>query len=265
MNDHNEPHDDLEMYLDGLLPESKRNAFLSQHDAAKLNQIQATQDQIDASLRSMFEFEPLDSEQVQDLTRKVFQRDSSALNAAKPSPTVNLKANESIASGRRFVLAALAASMLAIIGAGLWWTNRDLPTDPFFENRAMASLYQETVEAGFEPYYHCEDDQRFMDTFKFRLGRAVQLAESEMPEGTRMLGLSYLGGTSRQSTAMLGQVDGHPVIVFVDRSDVGQLDAVTKGTDDLNVFVVERDGLVFAEVSPLNESKMIQYMKVLND
>jgi hypothetical protein len=64
---------------------------------------------------------------------------------------------------------------------------------------------------------------------------------------------------------MLGEVDGHPVIVFVDRSDVGQLDAVTKGTDDLNVFVVERDGLVFAEVSPLNESKMIQYMKVLND
>ena len=64
---------------------------------------------------------------------------------------------------------------------------------------------------------------------------------------------------------MLGEVDGHRVIVFVDRSSAGQPDVSTEGTEGLNVFVVERDGLVFAEVSPLPESKMIQYLKVLDE
>ena len=80
-----------------------------------------------------------------------------------------------------------------------------------------------------------------------------------------MLGLSYLGGTSRDGTAMLGEVDGHQVVVFVDRSSAGQPDVSTEGTEGLNVFVVERDGLVFAEVSPLPESKMIQYLRVVNE
>ena len=80
-----------------------------------------------------------------------------------------------------------------------------------------------------------------------------------------MLGLSYLGGTSRQSTAMLGEVDGHQVIVFVDRDSATQPDTSTEEADGLNVFVVERDGLVFAEVSPLEEAKLIQYLKVLDE
>ena len=61
MNDQNEQHDKLEMYLDGMLPESEHEAFLKQQDSAELKQAQATQNQIDESLRSMFRFDPLDS------------------------------------------------------------------------------------------------------------------------------------------------------------------------------------------------------------
>ena len=64
---------------------------------------------------------------------------------------------------------------------------------------------------------------------------------------------------------MLGEVDGHQVIVFVDRDSATQPDVSTDGTDGLNVFVVKRDGLVFAEVSPLEEAKLIQYLKVLDE
>ena len=64
---------------------------------------------------------------------------------------------------------------------------------------------------------------------------------------------------------MLGEVDGTQVVVFVDRISAGQPDVSTEGSEGLNVFVVERDGLVFSEVSPLEESKMIQYLKVLSE
>ena len=267
MNDQNQQHDELEMYLDGMLSESDRDTFLKHYDPEKLKQAQATQNKIDASLRSMFQYDPMDSVQVQEVTRKAFQSDSSvsAVDKAKPSPAVKLKGTESVNSGRRFALIALAASMLAIIGGGLYLMNNEGLTDPFVPNRSVASLYQETVQAGFHPYYNCEDLERFATTFEFRLGTPVHLAESEMPEGTRMLGLSYLGGTSRQSTAMLGEVDGHQVIVFVDRDSATQPDVSTDGTDGLNVFVVKRDGLVFAEVSPLEEAKLIQYLKVLDE
>ena len=265
MNDQNQQLDELEMYLDGMLSESERDAFLKHYDPVKLKQAQTTQDQIDDSLRSMFQFDPLDSPQVQELTRKAFESDSPAADVDEPPHPVKSKVSEPVDAGRRLTLAALAASMLALIGGGLYLMNNDSLVTPDFHNRPVASLYQETVQAGFRPYYNCKDLQRFTNTFEFRLGKSVHLAESEMPEGTRMLGLSYLGGTSRESTAMLGEVDGHKVIVFVDRNTASQPDVTTTGTEGLNVFVVERDGLVFAEVSPLKEAKMIQYLKVLNN
>ena len=265
MNDPNEQLDELEMYLDGMLPESDREAFLEKCDHEQLKQAQATQNQIDDSLRAMFQFDPLESEQVQELTRKAFESDSSVSGEEKLSPIVTPKENESSSAGRRMVIAVLAASILGIVGGGMWLMNGDSRVDPYFEKQSVALLYQRTVEAGFQPYYNCKDPQRFKNTFEFRLGKKMQLAEAEMPEGTRMLGLSYLGGTSRDGTAMLGEVDGHQVVVFVDRSSAGQPDVSTEGTEGLNVFVVERDGLVFAEVSPLPESKMIQYLRVVNE
>ena len=271
MNDQNAQFDELEMYLDGMLSASDREVFLKKHDPDQLKQTLAIQNQIDDSLRSMFQFDLLDSVKSQQLTGKAFENDSSILSDSsvlsddKSSSAVKLKESESNSAGRRFVITVLAASILGIIGGGMLLMNGDLPTDPEFKNRAVALLYQEKVQSGFIPYYHCEDPQRFKDTFEFRLGKKVQLAESEMPEGTRMLGLSYLGGTSDRSTAMLGEVDGNQVIVFVDRSSADLPDVSTEGTNGLNVFVVERDGLVFAEVSPLPESKMIQYFKVLDE
>ena len=265
MNDQNEQLDKLEMYLDGMLSESDREAFLKTCDPDELKQAQAAQDQIDNSLRSMFQFDSLDLVQVQDLTRKAFESDLSSSNVDQPSLGVTLKENESNSAGRRLVVTVLTASILGIIGGGMWLMNYKPRVDAAFRPRPVALLYQETVEAGFEPYYNCEDPQRFKDTFEFRLGKKVQLAEAEMPEGTRMLGLSYPGGTSRETTAMLGEVDGHQVVVFVDRISAGQPDVSTEGAKGLYVFVVERDGLVFAEVSTLPESRMIQYFKVLDE
>ena len=83
-----------------------------------------------------------------------------------------------------------------------------------------------------------------------------------MPQGTRMLGLSYPGGISRNTTAMLGEVDGKQVMVFVDDADNrDQVIASVDQDSNLNVFPVEKNGLVFCEVTPLSDPKMIQYFK----
>jgi len=265
MNEQSEQLDELEMYLDGMLSESDREAFLKKCDPDELKRAQETQNQIDDSLRSMFQFDPLGSTQVQELTRKAFENDSSKSSVDKSAPSVTLKENKSNPASRRFVIAALAASILGIVGGGMLLMDDDRLVDPVFKRQSVALMYQEFVDTGFQPYYECDDPQRFKDTFEFRLGKKVQLAEAEMPEGTRMLGISYAGGTSRDATAMLGEVDGKQVVVFVDRGSAGQPDVSTEGLEGLNVFVVERDGLVFAEVSPLAEAKLTQYLKVVNE
>ena len=61
MNDQNAQFDELEMYLDGMLSASDREVFLKKHDPDQLKQTLAIQNQIDDSLRSMFQFDLLDS------------------------------------------------------------------------------------------------------------------------------------------------------------------------------------------------------------
>jgi anti-sigma factor RsiW len=248
--------DMLVLFLDGLLSEEEQSAFLENSDPNEIAKARAIQDEIDSSLKSLYQFEPFDAEQEHQIARQVFEN----RNTEKVTPASRQRDSESV-SRRRFAIAALAASLLAMTTGGMWLMNRD-SNDPFFASRSVAALYQETVNAGFRPYYNCVDDeQRFAETFKNRQGKALAL--TEMPGGTRMLGLSYPGGISRNTTAMLGMVDDHKVIVFVDQAGAGKVDTSTPESANLNVFVVERDGLVFAEVTPLNSATLIQYFEVI--
>ncbi len=84
-----------------------------------------------------------------------------------------------------------------------------------------------------------------------------------MPDDRRMLGLSYLGGMSRDGVAMLSEVEGKRVIVFVDRGDASGIEKAIESTDpSLNVFVERKFGLVFAEVTPLDSAGLIEYFQI---
>jgi hypothetical protein len=155
------------------------------------------------------------------------------------------------------IASAAAAACLAF---ALW--NFDTPTGraPHFAPTQLAQIYEQTVKEGFEPYYECRDDERFAETFELRQGIPLRLAK--LPIGTMMKGLSYPGGLSRQTTAMLCDVDGSPVMVFVDRDEKDQPLAADNGDPSLHVFREERDGLVFYEVTPLAEPMMMRYLQV---
>jgi hypothetical protein len=122
----------------------------------------------------------------------------------------------------------------------------------------VAEVYRETVANGFDPYYECRDDERFAATFEQRQGIVLHLAA--MPAGKGMLGLSYPGGLSRDTTAMLCRVDDQPVMVFVDRVENDQEDAGENSDASLRVQREVRDGLVFYEVAPQGTASVLEYL-----
>ncbi len=156
---------------------------------------------------------------------------------------------------RQMVLIGLAALAAWIIVA--WQFSRRRPKTPFFKPRPLAMIYRETIAAGFEPYYECREEDRFAATFAQRQGQPLRLAE--MPAGSRMLGLSYTGGLSRDTTAMLCSVDEQPVMVFVDRLAADQPE-MGQSDENVRVFRSERDGLVFYEVTPFGQPRVVEFL-----
>lgn len=248
----------LERFIDGLMSEAEAADFLAGLDNPEeaLNQLEL-QSQINDSLCRSFGFEALGEDAL------ISQVSAGLASKVPTEPHVNspsLKLDS--VSQSPWLKMALAASLLLAIGFATWTFSKPNQIDVHFRPQALASLYLDTKDRGFRPYYNCKDPMRFADTFEVRHGH--RLALSEMPPGTRMLGISYPGGISPNTTAMLGEVDGTPVMVFVD--DAANRDQVIESVEqglDLNVFLVEENGLIFCEVTPLDSARMIQHFEFL--
>ena len=80
-----------------------------------------------------------------------------------------------------------------------------------------------------------------------------------------MLGLSYVHGLSRKTTAMLCYVDGKPVVVFVDRAENDQPGVAETPAEGVHIFRDERDGLVFYEVTPYDDARVTKLLEPLNE
>lgn len=251
--------DQLERFIDGLMSDKEAEEFLEMTDNAELAIAERDlQFKIDDALRRSFGFSDVEKE---TLVRSAQLELLLSPPAGEVESQTTLSQLGSLRESPLFKL-AIAASLLFAICIGTWmFGGFGRQITPHFNARPVAKIYNETVERGFRPYYNCEDDQRFADTFEFRQG--IPLALADLPEGSRMLGLSYLGGISRDTTAMLAEVDGKKVMVFVDvaANRHGLEVAAVSSAPDLNVFVVQRDGLVFCEVTPHEKSTLIEYFE----
>jgi anti-sigma-K factor RskA len=231
-------HDDdnrLEAYFDGLLEGPERAAMEEELRANPLLAQQVElQSQIDSRLAHLFHVEaPANG----TLVARMLQQRSQV-----------------VATKRGWRPAMIAAALAA--AASLAWVVAGMPLprgrveEPYFAARPLADLYHETIKQGFEPEYECREADRFADTFARRQGVALKLLP--LADGAQMLGLSYPGGLSRHTTAMLCQVEGKPVMVFVDQASKDLPLAAEHADAQTHVFRQERDGLVFYEVSPLD-------------
>ena len=91
-----------------------------------------------------------------------------------------------------------------------------------------------------------------------RQGQGLLLAN--MPEGSKMVGLTYCGGISRYTTTMLARVNGSPVMVFVDRASADTHPASPSEESGLHLFRKEAGPLVFYELTPLDRPRVMDYL-----
>ncbi|TWT78555.1 hypothetical protein Pla123a_13480 [Posidoniimonas polymericola] len=235
MTSHPANDEPLEPLLDALPPGPERDAaFARLREAGRGGELDALL-AIDDSLHRLFPAAEAPAAQVEAIT---------TLTAGPAKSQL----------WRRAVLGAGLGAAAAVLAAVLLPSAGGPAVAPYFEPTELAALYRDAVDNGFEPYYECEDDDRFAAVFEKR--QDAPLVLKEMPPGSRMLGLSYPGGFSRDTTAMLCEVDGQPVMVFVDRQDADRPElADLPAGSGLRVFRSELPGVVLYEVTPLDEPR----------
>lgn len=266
MSDPRQQHDDLATRLsDGLLTSEEQSQIVqrAQQDADLARALERDSE-VDAALRRAFAppppaFPVLDDESLEEGPPAETEPTAEPVSPASVEPEpIDLSPR----SRGRLVWYATAAT-LAWALFGWQWLSRPGGPEVAFVERPLAQVYETSVREGFQPYWICDDPAVFAETFRRRQG--VPLKLEELPEDRVMAGLSYLGGLSDGSTSMLAHVDGRPVIVVVDRLEndwrppVGHDDQT-----DLNVFRVERAGLVLYEVTPLDEPRLLPYFQPLS-
>ncbi|MCA9265999.1 MAG: hypothetical protein KDA60_19195 [Planctomycetales bacterium] len=252
------PRDETEIdlriaaYLDDALSPAEMAEFevMLREDASLAEKVELFR-QIDAGLQRMFRTQPACDAFVGELLDPAGAADPATTSLSSPQ-----QAGVRRTSRRAWYWAVAASLPWLVVGWYFWPTSDDAP---LFTPTPLSSLYRETVQRGFRPYYECHDLDRFAATFAQRQGKLVQLAE--MPEGRRMLGLSYTGGLSRDTTAMLCVVDEQPVMVFVDRLAADQPE-MTRSDNSVLVFRREEQGLVFYEVTPFDEPRAMEFLTV---
>jgi anti-sigma-K factor RskA len=252
----------LEAYLDGLLNDADRAAFEAslRDDPARRQQVEL-QMEIDGALDRLYAVETPSHEQ---LAAALASAVASATPAATIPPATLPPHTPAPPRGSRAYwagAAAVAAALVISAMAALLWTQPK-SIGPEFSAQPLAAIYQNAVDCGFEPTYECREADRFAATFQQRQGIPLQLAA--LPAGTRMLGLSYVHGLSRKTTAMLCDVDGKPVVVFVDRVENDQ-PRVAETPEGLHIFRHERDGLVFYEVTPHDKARVMHLLEPLSE
>ena len=245
MNNHpeNDYAVELERFLDGLMNDEERAQFLEQYgELDSTRQAIALEQKLNESLLKSFPSSEMPDE----------MKEAIVAQAGTPVvPTYSFLTSP--------LVPAMALALVALIVVAVGWFNGANPVEPVFQPVALAQLHSEMSDKGYRPYYNCEDDERFAQVFEKRQGIALRLAE--LPEGREMLGLSYEGGLSRDTTAMLSIVDGQQVTVFVDSLKKRHDPELLKGNADFKVFKRCLDPLIFYEVTPFDEPRMVDYFE----
>jgi hypothetical protein len=160
---------------------------------------------------------------------------------------------------RRMMLAAAAAAAVLVWSVLGWqYVANSSKTPRYNPNLPLATIYEMQVAAGFKPKWVCDDDREFASTFLTRQGQGLLLAA--MPEGSKMVGLTYCGGISRYTTSMLARVGNVPVMVFVDRLSADTHPHPPADDTKLHLFRKELGSLVLYELTPLEQPGVMDYL-----
>jgi hypothetical protein len=243
--------DPLDAYLDGTMDPVEQEAFARglEDDRARSDEVKLDQ-RIGRSLRELFAApEPLDADQMLTELRRA-AGSVQAAPAASRSPT-----------RRRLYWTVVVATAAAVAWAAVAWQllERTAPEVAFAE-RPLHEVYSRAIAEGFQPYWECEDDEQFRAVFLERQGESLRL--DPLPDGSRMLGLAYLGGLSPMTTAMLAEVGADRVVVFADRVERDVPQPPPPAASGLHLFRKVLGPLVLYEVTPLDSPQVFDALRL---
>jgi hypothetical protein len=250
----------LDAYLDGTMAERDRHAFERMMAMDReLKQAVHRQKSIDQSLRRMF---PVSSSATVEAVLQQAQQESHAASqtvTSKPSAKTAPPPEKHVNWRRRLAVAA------ALLGGayGIWSTySFYFPPKPTFmaeqgggiEPLKFDEYYTGKVKSGYQPYWVCENDAQFADTFRQRFGQALQMRS--LPSNITCAGLDYCFTISELTTAVMLNIDDQKVVVLVDKADVAPR-CRTHSDPNLRVFEATIGNLKLVEVSPFEAPKAL--------
>jgi len=208
---------------------------------------------IEQTLNGLFTPSPIHESHVDDLRRHIDERTCGNLldNAAidKELRSVSSVSDGRLKLRRRWLVVASSLAASGLIAAGWLGIHRRDRPDVVFRPQPLATVYRAMVRRGFEPYYICDDLQRFENVIAHRHGQPLTLTT----EGNElMVGLSYPGGWTPETTAILFRLSDVPLVVFVDHES--NIDERVLAADGLTVRRKRLNELMLIEVSPADQS-----------
>jgi hypothetical protein len=237
----NTPHDwqdQLDLFLDGLLPEAERAAFvLKLESSPELRAAVEAQRRIDDSLRRQF-------------CPPSFEADVPSFGraAADTAPLAIIRP----AAVRRWKLWAAAAAVVLATSAVVSLIPRTTP---------LEELYQRQVALGFSPDVTCTSIPAFGQWLEENYGSRI--APDQEHPNIEYAGWSYSRTISGYTGLLLAKVEGRQVLVVLDKqAEVAARPPRPEAGKDLKVFRRDLGGLVFFEITPLGRSVIIDHLEV---
>lgn len=157
-----------------------------------------------------------------------------------------------------------AVAAVLILGAvGVWrvWSFGRLNIADLvgaIQPDTLVSVYHTQVEVKhMQPVWVCKDDREIADTLRSHFGQALALGQ--LPAGLQTIGWSYGHSLSPHTLYLLARVEGHPVIVCIDRQDAADpaFDTNIPWWSGLRVFERRIGDLVAYEITPLGLERVI--------
>ncbi len=245
--DHGHSGMQLDAYLDGVMTPDECAEFQRQIDSDDdLRKQIEIQKEIDQAFGRLFK--PPSAERVPDVITDLRESEPYTL-----PPTTK---RDWGAVPRR--LAVAAALVAGVFGGWLTW-NALQPSSlskPYGPWRSIEMVYNDSVANGMKPEWTCDNELEFAVSIRNHFGQAAVIP-FELPDGTAALGLAYCNSISRRTVYLLAEVNGEPVIVFIDRVEADQGPTVDESSG-LNLFKRRIGRLVLYELSPLEKPALLE-------
>lgn len=224
----------LDLHLEGGLSETQRQAFAS---ALEEN----------PALRSEVARAESQNAQIEGSLRRVFDPGRAARPTDRAAGSISMR--HAGLTRWRYWIATAAVIALAALGAALVWP-RATP---------LEAAYHRQLAVGFVPEERCTSIPQFGDWLEQNYGSWI--APDRERDNIEYVGWSYSRTISSYTGLLLARVDGREVVVVLDTSLQDALvKPVPRAGRGLNVFRRELCGLVFYEVSPLENAAVIDHL-----